>query len=198
MKNEERTLTTKMHLVNALRKLMKEKPFDKITVKELLDATNITRPTFYYHFDDIYDLMTWMFKRDLAALRVKCEDCVTWNDGVLILLRYLEQNRAVCLSAYNGIGRDTLERFLRESGMELMSQYVSILLVDIPAKPEDVVYITEFYTDALACAMSRWLRFPCNRTPEQMVEQLDIAMYGNIRASLERSVSANRETKPSC
>ena len=37
--------------------LMRKKPWDKISVKELCTETSITRGTFYNYFNDIYDLM---------------------------------------------------------------------------------------------------------------------------------------------
>ena len=34
---------------------MKQKPFSKITVSELIRECNVNRKTLYYHFEDIYD-----------------------------------------------------------------------------------------------------------------------------------------------
>ena len=35
-------------------KLISAKPFDKITVKEIIDDCQIARRTFYYHYQDLY------------------------------------------------------------------------------------------------------------------------------------------------
>ena len=39
--------------------LLKKKPLDKITVKELVEACQISRQTFYYHFSDVLEVLTW-------------------------------------------------------------------------------------------------------------------------------------------
>jgi len=131
-----------------------------------------------------------MFNTELLALLEKSEDCVTWDEGILLALRYADKNRAVCLCAYNGIGRETLERFFRGSAEEIMRKYIENMAAEIPAKPEHIRFIIDFYTDSLAGAAVHWLQDPEGRTPEQVVEMLDITLRGNIRAALERSANS--------
>ena len=40
--------------------LLKEKPFNKITVNDIANKCDINRQTFYYHFQDIRDLIEWI------------------------------------------------------------------------------------------------------------------------------------------
>ena len=47
---------TKYALEESLKKLMLQKPLDKITINDLTTDCGISRMTFYYHFKDIYDL----------------------------------------------------------------------------------------------------------------------------------------------
>lgn len=62
MKHSDISLHTKRALADALKRAMKQKPFQKITVSELVRACDVNRKTFYYHFDDIYMLLKWMFE----------------------------------------------------------------------------------------------------------------------------------------
>ena len=64
MRQTEISQNTKKALAESLKKFMKKKPFSKITVSELVTDCNINRKTFYYHFEDIYDLLKWMFEED--------------------------------------------------------------------------------------------------------------------------------------
>ena len=56
--------STKEALGAALKKMMAVKPIDKITVKDLVEICGVNRQTFYYHFDDGYDLLEWVFEAD--------------------------------------------------------------------------------------------------------------------------------------
>ncbi|MCL2508252.1 MAG: TetR family transcriptional regulator C-terminal domain-containing protein [Oscillospiraceae bacterium] len=70
MKESRKTQYTRKALADGMIELMKSKPFDKITVKELCDCADINRSTFYMHYEDIYallhsiedDTLDWMRK----------------------------------------------------------------------------------------------------------------------------------------
>ena len=51
---------TKQILEESLKKLMLQKPLDKITIRDLTEDCGISRMAFYYHFKDIYDLVEWL------------------------------------------------------------------------------------------------------------------------------------------
>lgn len=54
---DRRILKTRSVIKESLTVLMKEKPFDKITIKDITDKANINRATFYLHYMDKYDLL---------------------------------------------------------------------------------------------------------------------------------------------
>ena len=55
---------TKLWIAAAMKRLMVKKPLDKIRVTEICREAEIERPTFYYHFQDKYDLVAWIFFQD--------------------------------------------------------------------------------------------------------------------------------------
>ena len=54
---DRRVSRTKRLLKDALINLMREKEFDKITIKDLTDKADVNRATFYLHYKDKYDLI---------------------------------------------------------------------------------------------------------------------------------------------
>ena len=46
---------------------MKKKPLDKIRITEICQAAEIERSTFYYHFEDKYELVAWIFFQSAEA-----------------------------------------------------------------------------------------------------------------------------------
>ena len=51
---------TKYALENSLKKLLLQKPLNKITINDITEDCGVNRMTFYYHFKDIYDLVDWI------------------------------------------------------------------------------------------------------------------------------------------
>ena len=81
--------TAKALLAAALKEKMCHKPLDKITVREITEECGVNRQTFYYHFEDIYDLLKWVYQQEIILLMKKQEVVKTWQDALLVLLDYL-------------------------------------------------------------------------------------------------------------
>ena len=50
---------TKRALSASLKSLLLEKPIDKVSVLDITNRCGVKRQTFYYHFQDIADLVEW-------------------------------------------------------------------------------------------------------------------------------------------
>ena len=60
-KTDLRTLRTQSWLHNALRELMNEKPYEKIRVGEITKRAQVSRQTFYLHYESKDDLLVSLF-----------------------------------------------------------------------------------------------------------------------------------------
>lgn len=61
-------IATKKLLADGLKELLEKKTLDKITVKELVATCGVNRQTFYYNFQDIYELLEWfLWKKESAS-----------------------------------------------------------------------------------------------------------------------------------
>ena len=50
---------TKWAIIQAYVELIRKKSIDKVTVKDVVEICGITRQTFYYHFQDLLDVLEW-------------------------------------------------------------------------------------------------------------------------------------------
>lgn len=103
--------TAKREICAALKGLMAQKPLTKITVTEIMHACGMARQHFYYHFEDIYAAVRWMFEEEALVLLREHEGVTLWQDGLLQLFQYLQENRAVCLCALHSMSREHLKDF---------------------------------------------------------------------------------------
>ena len=51
------SLITKRAIAAGIKELTKKKSFDKITVSDISEICGLNRQTFYYHFQDKYELV---------------------------------------------------------------------------------------------------------------------------------------------
>lgn len=59
---------TKRALAAALKELMTERPFAKISVSDICEQCDMNRKSFYYHFKDKYDLVNWIYDTECIAV----------------------------------------------------------------------------------------------------------------------------------
>ena len=62
------TNETRKALGNAFEELLREKPFDKLSVNDIAQRANLSRRAFYNHFKDKYDLAYWIFETGCEEL----------------------------------------------------------------------------------------------------------------------------------
>ena len=58
---------TRMVIKNSFVELLKKRPINKITVKEICDKAEINRATFYKHYLDVYDLLDKLKEKIVQA-----------------------------------------------------------------------------------------------------------------------------------
>ena len=179
---------TKYALAAALKELMEQKPIDRITIHDLTERCGIRRQTFYYHFEDVYDLLRWMFQEEAVALLKQHEGMLLWQEGLLQLFRYIEDNRAVCLCALRSVGREHLKRFFEADihviihrAVEQIGRELGALQVGV--SEDDIALMTHIYVVALAGITESWLLGEIDRTPEQMVAFTDQVLQDHIRGA---------------
>ena len=66
-KNTPCAIKTKAKMAEAVKSLMNTKSFDKITVSDITTECGIHRQTFYYHFQDRYELVDWIIYNELLV-----------------------------------------------------------------------------------------------------------------------------------
>ncbi|CEN21131.1 AcrR family transcriptional regulator [[Clostridium] sordellii] len=59
IKNDMRSIKSAELIYLGLKKCLKEKPFEKITITDIQNASTVGRATFYRNFDSIEDVLYW-------------------------------------------------------------------------------------------------------------------------------------------
>lgn len=70
---------TRQHICNSFKALASTRPFFKITVKDIVENTDINKSTFYYHFEDKFDLIRTIYRADIAEVL-----CNQFDEKILV------------------------------------------------------------------------------------------------------------------
>lgn len=179
---------TKKALAASLKKLMNQTTLDKITVKEIATDCEVNRQTFYYHFKDTYDLLGWIYKSEVLPAINEYQDYATWQEGFLIILNYLLENKKFCLNSFNSLGREHLEKFLYGITFDLLMGVVNELSQGTSINEENKTFISNFYCYAFIGLVTEWIRSGMKQNPEKIIADLSKLIQGDIKNAITKYI----------
>lgn len=177
---------TKQALAQELKTMLRVKPLDKITVKDLVEACGVNRQTFYYHFQDIYDLLGWIYRTEALDSIQNSKSHATWQQGLLLILEYVQDNRGLCVNTYRSLAREHLESFLNEVLYQLLGDVLDELRGTQVLATEDRSFIIRFYSYAFSGTLLEWIRAGMQVPAVSMVQKISRVMESNLQGAVHR------------
>lgn len=187
------SLTTKKAIAYTFKDLLKEKPFNKITVNDISNQCNINRQTFYYHFQDIPDLVEWICIDDVDHLLKKKEEYETWEDKFLIVFKIMLEEKIFVENIYHSVSREVLRTNLYRLVYPIIYDEITKKSKDKGLREEDKKFITNFYKYAFVSIVFEWIDKDMYENPEMIVLKVSHLVTGTI----DHAVQSLKETDKS-
>lgn len=169
-----RVRVTKMIVRKEFTALLKEKPIQSITVRELCERTGINRSTFYNHYRDVYELLEELENEMLDEMSVRLKELKELaRDNELMsmrlfegIFRFLAQNRDLCAIM---LGENGDKRFLYRM-LEMGREYcVKNYSAAFPrASSEQIEDFYAFVSHGCIGLMTRWMRTGMKKSAEEL------------------------------
>ena len=178
--------TTKRALEASLKKLLLQKPLNKITINDITEDCGVNRMTFYYHFKDIYDLVDWIMVEDAAKALENKPTFDTWMEAFLDILHQVQENKVLVMNVYRSISREQVEQYLYKLLDPMLREFMERGMQEITVQDDDVQFLVVFYKYALVGMALEWIRKDMKEDPVRMTERLNILIHGDFQRALNR------------
>lgn len=186
MKYEVTSLNTKKLFAEALKEIVVQKSFSKVTVSELIRACNVNRKTFYYHFTDVYDLLKWTLEQEAIDVVKKFDLIADYEEVILFAMDYIEKNDVFLKNIYDSVGRDELKRFFYTDFIEItismIKQVEAITEITVPEEFE--MFLSSFYTEAIAGTLLEWIVNKEEHDRQQTIDYISVIFRTALPASI--------------
>lgn len=173
---------TKKALANSLKELMTEKPFLKISISDICNGCQMNRKSFYYHFKDKYDLVNWIFDTECKEIAEKNQMLEKWA-FINAFFKYFYDNRSFYRKCLEIEGQNSLS----EHFQELLVPAIKKRLQEIIGDEHLTDFQTYFLTDAVCCAIKRWILDKDCMTSEEFLKQMQICVMALANHTRESS-----------
>ncbi len=163
-------VNAKKIIMSAFYELLRRQPIHTISVSRIIQEAEVSKPTFYRHFYNKYDLLAQVFE-DLFAPILQVGLSLTWREALVQVFENLDRERAVFRNGFK-----TEDQFyLRNSVMQkVLEDDVITLLRGKGADTED----TQLMFSVRACvighvaAMCGWAVDSRRQSAEQIADLL--------------------------
>ena len=166
------SLTTKKVIAYEFKDLLKEKSFNKITVNDIAKKCNINRQTFYYHFQDIQDLVEWICVEETNKILNSNSNCKTWQEKFLSIFNLIYEEKIFVVNIYHSVSLEILRKNLYNMVYPIMYEEIDRMSKENKYNKEDIIFVTNFYKYAFVEIVLNWVEEGMKEEPKIIVDKV--------------------------
>lgn len=182
--------TTKRVLAAALKERLTRQRLDEITIQNLADDANVSRNTFYYHFQDIYALLEWILLDEGKRLLDDSYGSAGWQQGMRNMFDYIQRNKSMILNIYRSL--EDKESLLELHISRLVRPMMERIFYAQPGQervsPADRQFILDLYSFGLVELFLRWIGNGMKPDGPILMGQIERIVVGCMGGMIQRCI----------
>jgi AcrR family transcriptional regulator len=171
---------TKMLLSESLLEISRCKPVEKITVTDITRNCSLSRESFYYHFKDKYDLISWMFTSPYdEIMKMFDKGKNTWEGSLVLFLAHLKKHFEFFNNALMDDNTNSFFESFFSYTVNAMGNSVKIRHSQTAC--EDIRFQIRFYAHGAIGMATEWLNHKALENTEEIARKIAESMSPLMR-----------------
>ncbi len=169
-KRDKRVLRTQRILRENLFLLLEQKPLDKITVSELTELAEVNRSTFYFYYENIYDMTRQIqdeiyekFRSSVIENEEPSSETTNLERYIMRFTVFIKENAAMCAFIVKYDLNNQLLEKIKADITKNLSNSAEIFPVNDPRR-----YFTDFGQAGVTETILHWLEDGMKIPPEEL------------------------------
>lgn len=190
---------TKFAIMKAFGDLAVSRPVDKITVKDITDRCGISRNTFYYHYQDIYQVLKAYVQYASEQVISMMAEEVNDEKAGLRGARYLEAHRELLCNLYRSAANEEVRTCLQSASQVIFDRFIDNMSRGMGTGEKDRQILSSVCQYMVQGIMTSWLDsdgMVNGESLEAVLIRIDYLLGDMMKEALLRS--ASREKKEGC
>lgn len=143
----------KSMIAQTLAEMIKTKNIDKITVKDLVETCGISRQTFYYHFQDLPEVIEWCADQGMRQALEMSEQAASPEEAVRIFISFSASHRDVLQKLLHSQKREQVEQLILRGLRSYLGKLLQRCLPTAPIPIQDADMALHFLSYGIAGLM---------------------------------------------
>lgn len=163
------SLITKKSIAYALKSLIPTKPFDKISISDITKACGLNRQTFYYHFQDKYELLTWIYYNEGFSFIIDGITFENWDKKILLLLEIMKKDQSFYCHTIKNDSHYFMD-YLLEITSALFREAIEALDTNHVVSEDQKQFFSEFYAYGICGVILSWVQSNMKQAPSEVAK----------------------------
>ena len=166
------SLITKKAIAQGFKELIKKKILDKITIADITEICGLNRQTFYYHFQDKYELVNWIYYNEAISILSNDLSIQNWDQKVLELLQIMKDESYFYMSTLKNTNSNEFHNYLYCVSKEIFSDIIENLVKPNIIEETDKEFIAEFISYGVVGMIVAWAKNGMKQSPENISSRI--------------------------
>ena len=175
---------TKKALLVAFGELLEEKPFNKITITDITEKCGLNRMTFYYHFDNIYELMIWGLEMQMREVSHDYINYENWKTGYLKVFYFALERKVYIKKIFQTIEQENLEHYLNKIAERMVLAVIEDKDRERQLSEDDKLFTAQICAYVLVGILVSWVSRGMKETPEIIIQRTGRLLDGMIEKTI--------------
>ena len=140
----------KRMIASTFAEMTKTRQIDKITVKDLVERCGISRQTFYYHFQDILDVMEWCIRQMVQGALQESLQAETPQESIRKFVHVAVEHGELLLKLSTSQRHAQVERIWVDAMRSSIRQMLRIKKPELTVDYQDLEVALSFFAYGIA------------------------------------------------
>lgn len=181
---------TRNAIAKELKKLTSVKSFEKISITDITSACGLNRQTFYYHFEDKYELVRWIYYNEIIVDLVTDISFDNWHEHLKALLQKMKTESWFYINTIKS-QREYFEEYLFHITKELFLDAIEDLDRDKKLTQDNKRFFAEFFSHGICGIVMDWVLSGMKEEPENIATHARQLAMNSEKAAYRRYMEEN-------
>lgn len=180
------SVNTKKDIKESLISVLKDNKNAKISVSKVCRKCGINRQTFYYHFNNIEELMNWAFIDTYADILKKSQESDDYNLQVKKFVTQMKEDSFFIMFLSNTEEyRYKALRYLKDPAYTIARNYVKFHLRNYELSKVNLEFLTSYIAGGIMNVLFDWINDGLATDSNVVCEKISYCSNNLIRGTLE-------------
>ena len=171
---------TKNAIETAFLRLLKDRYFEKVMVKDIVEECGLTRNTFYYYYEDTYNIIADILEREIREIELKIDEGCSLEQASVDVFEFLGENPKVARHLFLSSKKDDIYQYIRSAVEIVLRHWIDKMTQGNPINERDKKIILNMYKYGVQGLIEEWVQHGMKYSLQEEVERTQVLFMNSF------------------